>query len=134
MINFNFYDIFLSGGIFVKDKNKKKSAIKLNIQATPEDFKAAPADVVNLEFHNGYVIMNFLQTVGEGSFNEKNSTEVQSAVVMSRVMLSWEHFANTTQQMMYFMKQTQESAEFNHKQAVTFANNFGTDEEKSSDS
>ena len=127
--------IFLpSGGVFVKGKNKKSLAVALNIQATPEDFKAIPADVVNLEFHNGYVIMNFLQTVGESSFDEKNSTEISSAVVMSRMMLSWEHFVHTTQQMMYFMKKTQEAAESNHKQAVTFANNFGTDEEKSSDS
>jgi maltoporin len=108
--------------------------MKLNIKSTPEEVKAISADVINIGSHNGYVVMNFLQTVGNTIANEENNAIIQDAVVMARVMLSWEHFVDTTQQMMYFMKQSQKNAESNYSKAVTFANNFETDEGNSSDS
>ena len=114
--------------------NDKNPVVKLNIQSTPEEIKAISADVINIENRNGYVVMNFLQTVGNTMTTEENNPIIQNAVVIARVMLSWEHFVDTTQQMMYFMKHTQTNAESNHSKAITFANNFETDEENSSDS
>lgn len=114
--------------------NDKNPVMKLNIKSTPEEIKAISADVINIENHNGYVVMNFLQTVGNNITTEESTTITQDAVVMVRVMLSWEHFVDTTQQMMYFMKQSQKTAESMHTKAVTFANNFETDEGNSSDS
>ena len=114
--------------------NEKNPVMKLNIKSTPEEIKAISADIINIESHNGYVVMNFLQTVGNNIAAKENNTIIHDAVVMARVMLSWEHFVDTTQQMMYFMKYTQKNAESNHSKAITFANNLETDEENSIDS
>ena len=55
--------------------------MNINITASTEDMKAVTADLVNFETSDGYVTMNFLQTISAGK--NKNGIEEKMWLLMA---------------------------------------------------
>lgn len=97
--------------------------INVNISALPSEMKAISADIINIEYSNGYVFLTFVQTYGTDD-DEDADIVTRNGLVMSRVMLSWEQCARLLSDMAKFVKSTKDKAEKNSKKAFDFASNM----------
>ena len=70
----------------------------VQIFADINNMSTIASDLVNIESNNGYVIINFLQTfpitTAVPNLPEGIPQPERSAKIVSRVSLSWEHFAS----------------------------------------
>ena len=97
--------------------------ININVLALPNEMKAMSADLINIDYNNGYVFLNFVQTYGVGDDKGKESS-TRNGIVTSRVMLSWEQFTNLLSDMANFAKTTKSKAKEISKKAFEFADNM----------
>ncbi len=99
--------------------------ININVLALPNEMKAMSADLINIDYNNGYVFLNFVQTYGVGKDNGKETDiSTRNGIVTSRIMLSWEQFTNLISDMANFVKLTKNKAEKISKKAFEFAENM----------
>ena len=103
-------------GIFMDEKT-------FNISVSPNELKAVAADLINMEFNNGYVVLSFIQTYASMPEDESKPL-IRNGVVMSRVMLSWEHLARFSADLNNFVKSTKENAEKNTQKAFELVENM----------
>ena len=106
----------LKRGIFMDEKT-------FNISVSPNELKAVAADLINMEFNNGYVVLSFIQTYASMPEDESKPL-IRNGVVMSRVMLSWEHLARFSADLNNFVKSTKENAEKNTQKAFELVENM----------
>lgn len=104
----------------MKDNIRKEN---LNISVSPNELKAVAADLINLEINNSYVVLSFVQTYAVLP-DDDDKPLVRDGVVMSRVMLSWEHVARFSSDLANFVKATKGVAEKNSQKAFAIVENL----------
>lgn len=100
-----------------------------NISVSPNELKAVAADLINMEFNNSYVVLSFIQTYTSMPEDE-NKPPIRNGVVMSRVMLSWEHLVRFSANLADFIKATKSHAEKNSQKAFELVENIKLPEVK----
>jgi len=103
----------------VGDKNTQN----LKIIVSPDEMKAVAADLINVEYSNSYVVLNFIQTYAVMP-DDENQPPTRNGIVTAKVMLSWEHFARFYSSTAEFFKATKNAAEKLSKSAFDFVDNM----------
>lgn len=98
---------------------------KMNIMINIDKLENISADGISLEANNGYVIINFLQTIP--GVNDEDNTETRNAKIASRICLSWNHFIRILPVMMNFAKENQAQIKSNYESTIKQLENMHID-------